>query len=67
MIDSQRIDNNIYKRVQELSKDPDVIALLSDLRIPAMKHFLLAQHQLLSESPAFKSQKEQYLLEKEVK
>lgn len=67
MIDSGRMDNDIYSLFQELSTDPEVIALLFDLRIPAMKHFLLAQHQLISGSPEFKYQKEKLNLEKEAK
>ncbi len=60
IIDGQRIDNDIYSLVQKLVDDPEVVELLFDLQVPAMKHFLLAQHQLLSESPEFKLQKKKF-------
>lgn len=67
MIDTKRMDNDIYNLVQELSSDSEVVTLLFDLQIPAMRHFLLAQHQLLSGSPEFRYQKEKLHVEKEVK
>ncbi|HLP58508.1 MAG TPA: helix-turn-helix transcriptional regulator [Candidatus Deferrimicrobium sp.] len=67
MIAGQRIDNDIYDVVQGLIDDPEILDLLFDLRVPAMKHFLLAQHQLLSGSPEFKLQKEKYRLKEEAK
>ncbi|MCX6582831.1 MAG: helix-turn-helix transcriptional regulator [Candidatus Aminicenantes bacterium] len=60
MIDGQRMGNDIYSLVQKLVDDPEVVELLLDLQVPAMKHFLLAQHQLLSGSPEFKNQKKRF-------
>jgi transcriptional regulator with XRE-family HTH domain len=67
MISGQRIDNDLYKLVLGLGADAEVKALLLDLRVSAMKHFLLAHHQLLSWSPGFKLQKEAHQLQREAK
>lgn len=60
MVDVQRIVSKIYQAIHDLVEDPEVETLLLDLQIPAMRHFLLAHHQMLAESPEFKNQKERF-------
>jgi transcriptional regulator with XRE-family HTH domain len=67
MINVQRIVSRIYSVIQDLVEDPEVETLLLDLQIPAMRHFLLAHHQMLAESPEFKNQKERFQLVVEAK
>ncbi|MDQ1355556.1 MAG: helix-turn-helix protein [Acidobacteriota bacterium] len=67
MVDTQRIVSKIYHVIQDLIEDPEVETLLLDLNIPAMRHFLLAHHQMLAESPEFKNQKEKFQLLVEAK
>jgi hypothetical protein len=67
MISEPPRDNDIYNMVQALIEDPEVEALFVDLRIPAMKHFLLAHHQMLAESPDFKLRKKRFQLAEEQK